>query len=503
MKSYLLKPLFYVLAIPVCMAMGSCKKILDVKPEDKLDRTQTYRNVFDADAAVWGVYGKLMNLAERYILLNELRGDLMEVTANADENIRQLNTHTVTLNNPYANPQPFYEVILNCNDVLKNFDIMLADKKLKLDEYNQRYADIAAIRTWTYLQLGIHYGSVPYVTNALEQLRDLHDQSKFPRISFQQLLDELIKTMETLPTMEDYSASTTLRTTVDGYNTQKFFINKYELLGELYLWRGRPSDYRAAATQFKRIMETGAIFRTDDNVFFQQYKIYQADVVNNNDIAVGYIRFRETDQNALIDNNTQGWRSIFARPFGDQQFNYEWIWALPFDKNFIDRNPFIDLFSPVGGKYLVKPSQAAIDNWNSQVQQNNFPFDARGRFSYRNILGQPVIMKYLYNYIEPNTGIPIGSIFDKNSKWFLYRAAGVHLHYAEAANRDGRHKIAYGIINNGIKATFDDPATADNTNEMQTFDGPPYDVNAPQGDPPDRCIAMNGTGALVFAEGHM
>src|SRR4051794_9411821 len=199
MKSYLLKPLFYVLAIPVCLAMGSCKKILDVKPEDKLDRTQTYRNVFDADAAVWGVYGKLMNLAERYILLNELRGDLMEVTANADENIRQLNTHTVTLNNPYANPQPFYEVILNCNDVLKNFDIMLADKKLKLDEYNQRYADIAAIRTWTYLQLGIHYGSVPYVTNALEQLRDLHDQSKFPRISFQQLLDELIKTMETLP----------------------------------------------------------------------------------------------------------------------------------------------------------------------------------------------------------------------------------------------------------------------------------------------------------------
>jgi hypothetical protein len=185
-----------------------------------------------------------------------------------------------------------------------------------------------------------------------------------------------------------------------------------------------------------------------------------------------------------VDNNSQGWRSIFARPVGDRDFGFEWLWVLPFDKNFAPANPFIDLFSPVGGRYLLKPSQAAIDNWNSQVQNNNFPFDARGRFSWRTINGQPVVMKYLYNYLEPNTGIPLGSIYDRNSKWFLYRAATVHLHYAEAANRDNQSKIAYGIINNGIKATFDDPATTDNTNEMQTFKSFPYDFNARQGDPP-------------------
>ncbi|MFL5739472.1 MAG: RagB/SusD family nutrient uptake outer membrane protein [Flavisolibacter sp.] len=473
-----------LIVLAVLLNIFSCRKILDVKPEDKLDKQQVYRNVFDADAAVWGIYGKFMNLAERYELLNELRADLMETTANADENLRELSTHSARPGNPYINPQPFYEVILNCNDALKNFNVMLQDKKLKLEEYNERYSDIAALRTWVYLQLGIHYGSVPYVTDALENVQILHDASKFPKISFNQLLDSMITTMETLPTKEDYPVSASLRTTVDQYNTQKFFINKYALLGDLYLWRGRGGDFQQAAVQFKRIMETGAIFRTDDNTFFQQYKIYQADVVNNNDISVGYIRFRETDQNALIDNNNQGWRSIFARPFGDQQFNWEWIWALPFDKNFISRNPFIDLFSPVGGQYLVMPSQAAVDNWNSQVQLNNFPYDARGLFTYRNILGRRVIMKYLYNYLEPTTGLPTGSIFDRNSKWFLYRAATVHLHYAEAANRDGRHKIAYAIVNSGIKNVFDDPSTADNTNEMQTFDIPPYDFNARQGDPP-------------------
>ncbi|HVG41637.1 MAG TPA: hypothetical protein VM888_08500, partial [Chitinophagaceae bacterium] len=470
MQSFFSKSILRALPIVFCLSVTSCKKMLDVTPQDTLSREQTYRNVFDADAAVWGVYGKFMNLADRYILLNELRADLMQYTGNADEYIRQLSTHTVNSDNPYINPQPFYEVILNCNDVLKNFDIMLADKKLKVDEYNQRYSDIAAVRTFVYLQLGIHYGSIPYITDALEKVEDIKDGSKFPKISFDQLLDELIRTMETLPTREDYTASATLRTTVDQYNTQKFFINKFELLGDLYLWRGKGADFNKAATQFKRIMETGAIFRTDDNVFFQQYKIYQADVVNNNDLAVGYVRFRENDQNALIDNNTQGWRSIFARPINDQQFNWEWLWVLPFDKNFIAKNPFIDIFSPVGGKYLVKPSQAAIDNWNNQIQKNDFPYDARGRLTYRTVLGQPVIMKYLYNYLNPTTGLPLVNLYDKTSKWFLLRAATVHLHYAEAANRDGRRKIAYGIVNNGIKAAFDNPATIDNTNEMQTFE---------------------------------
>lgn len=106
--SWWLLPLF-VLA----MGASSCKKILEVEQQQTLSREQTYRDVFDADAAVLGVYGKFMNLAKQYVILNELRADLMAVTANADEYLKQLSYHTVTENNPYINPRPFYEVILN------------------------------------------------------------------------------------------------------------------------------------------------------------------------------------------------------------------------------------------------------------------------------------------------------------------------------------------------------------------------------------------------------
>ena len=194
-------------------------------------------------------------------------------------------------------------------------------------------------------------------------------------------------------------------------------------------------------------METAARTGVDPNseAFYATYKIHYAGT-NNNDLVVGYAG-GVNDINKLADANNLGWRSMFGRRATESWFNYEWIWYLPFDKNFNPSNPFVDLFSNVNGSYLVQPSQQATDLWNAQKQTNNFPFDARGRLTYKNMGGSPVIMKYLYSYVDPFTSLPIGAnLQEKNGNWFLYRAATLHLRFAEAANRDGRRKLAYALL---------------------------------------------------------
>jgi hypothetical protein len=300
-------------------------------------------------------------------------------------------------------------------------------------------------------------------------------------------VDTLIKEVNALSYKDVYSSSTSLITAVDGYNTPKFFINKKCLLGDLYLWRSAytksSQDAKLAATNYKEVMETGG---TDPDM----YRVKQAEVLTNNDLAVNYWadgRIRKYNESDLVDDNNYGWRSMFARG-QDILFNTEWIWILPFDKSFKPGNPFIDLFSNRGGRYLVKPSQAAIDNWNSQVQaDNNFPYDARGKMTYKMLGGQPVIMKYLYNYLHATTFTP-NNILEKPGKWFLYRAATLHLRYAEAANRDGQTKIAYSLVNNGIKTNYDNNPGADTKrdvgNTQQTFESFPYNFDARMGDYP-------------------
>ncbi|WP_442590970.1 RagB/SusD family nutrient uptake outer membrane protein [Pedobacter sp. AW31-3R] len=460
------------LLLVVLMMHSSCKKVLDIDPEQTLAAENMYRNVFDADAAVIGIYGKLQSLAGQYVVLNELRGDLLEVTANASPDLKQVSTHQVAIGNPYADPRPFYEVIFYCNDALKNFDVMLKDKKFTTAEYNSRYADIGAVRSWLYLQLGIHFGTVPYVTHPFEKVEELKDVSKYPRLNFKQLLQELITFTERLPTLAPYPAATSLVTTVDGYSTAKFFVDKQILLGDLYLWN---NDYLKAATSYKAVMERYTT-SADGVEQFDFYKVRYAEAASNNDLAVGYIRYQEQNLGSLINSNTQGWKSMFARS-QDVLWNSEWIWVLPFNKNFAPVNPFIDLFAVKGGKYQVKPSQTAISNWGSQTQQNGFSFDARGLFSYASDSGQPVVSKYTYNY---NFLLPL----EKTGNWFLYRAALLHLHYAEAANRDHQGKVAWALVNYGIASAYDDAANTDKTNLQQSHEAAPYDFDARYGTAP-------------------
>ncbi|HMT72761.1 MAG TPA: RagB/SusD family protein [Chitinophagaceae bacterium] len=439
--------------------LTGCKKVFDLQPQDQLDHANAYQNVYDADAAVLGIYGKFMGLADRYVILNELRGDLLDYTANANEELRQVSTHTVTAGNPYADPRPFYEVIINCNDALENFKIMVANKKMTEAEFNQRYSDIGALRSFLYLQLGIHFGEIPYVTSSLKNVDEVKNTANFPRLKFNILLDSLISFTAALPYKDFYPSGSNLNLTVDGYQTQKFYINKKIMLADLYLWKG---DYLQAASWYRQVME----YATTAYGFGEEYySVYRIGWAGNSNHYVSYSR--AGDASTLVYND--GWRIIFEQPFGSRSSTMEWIWALPFDSKFKPDNSLIKLFSPVGGNYLVKPSQEVFDLWDGETQlppptgtnvppMLPLPYDARKLLSTATINGQPVAMKYLYNYINYATMAPFDPLA-KNGKWFLYRQSHMHMRFIEAANRSGKHRLSWGLWNNGIAGAYPAPTS--------------------------------------------
>lgn len=433
MKTNLNKKIAAVLVIGILSAGSwSCKKMLDETPEDKLDYTNAYQNVNDADAAVFGIYGQFLGLEKLYILQNELRADLVDVTPNAGLYLKELSTHTATKTNPYVDPRPYYQVIMNCNDALKNFDIMRAEFKMSIDDYNKHYSDIGALRSWIYLQLGIQYGSVPYITEAFETVDDLKNISKHPRITFDQLLDQLIAFTESLPYKEVYAYPTgnALVVTIDGNSTQKIFASKRFLLGDLYLWKG---NYPKASENYAMVMNAENN-NTNLNVAYNFYKI---NTTNDNytGLAVQYSRYQ--DEGALINSLDVGWRSIFGLPTTANPWNGEWLWGIAYNTSFKPVNPMVELCSLTGG-YQIKPSQAAKDNWNSQLQYSGIPYDARGKLSYTNSVGGDVITK----------------LTDNGGKWGIYRAGLLHLRFSEAANRDGQTKLGWAFLNTGLINTY-------------------------------------------------
>ena len=152
-----------------------------------------------------------------------------------------------------------------------------------------------------------------------------------------------------MPFLKPYPTGSTINTglitTYDGYNTKRFFIDKFALMGDLNLWKG---NYTVASTYYRQLMEhdgydldnPNGLYSAGDQ-FYQAFKQPYAEVINNNDLCVGYTRFRESDINSLVDNNSQGWRSMFARS-QDNLWLQQWVWSLPFNSNFNPENPFIN-----------------------------------------------------------------------------------------------------------------------------------------------------------------
>lgn len=461
-----------VIVATVLLSIAGCKKMLDIKPQDQLEESQAYQNVYDADAAVVGIYGKFMSLADRYVVLNELRADLLDCTPNANEALRQISTHSVTENNPYASPKPFYELILNCNDVLEHFQVMVKEKRMTEAEFSQRYSDIGALRTFLYLQLGIHFGEIPYVTSSLKSVDEVKNAGNYPKLSFNTLLDSLINFSERLPFKDVYPSGTNLNITVDGYQTQKFYVNKKVILGDLYLWKG---NYQKSAEYYRQVMETGTQGVVDGR-YYSFYKVgWDSDGTLDH-----YISYSRAGDASTLVYNSQ-WRVMFDQDYGSKGLDREWVWVLPFDSKFKPENSLIKLFSPIGGDYLVRPSQEVYDLWDGETQRaaqgGSIPYDARKLLSTMNIGGQPVAMKYLYNYLNYATASPVNPLV-KNGKWFLFRQTQLHMRFAEAANRAGRYRLAWGLWNSGIAGAYPAP-TSDVTNYHNTLsDSYPYNFDA-------------------------
>lgn len=438
---------------------------IDTELESVVEYKNHYNTIPDADNAILGLYGAFMKLAEQTIVLGELRADLMDVTTRASIDLQEINTNSPSKENKYADMTNYYSIIQNCNDIMSGFDDMLARHKMTSDEYAERYSDVVAIRCWTYLQLGMYFGKIVYVTDPAVSVEDAMQLEKQDKIGLDELLPRLIDCMESVPTLENYQNCSLVKYKLDGYELKNFFINKHLLLGDLYLWN---NNYLQAATQYRKFLSTDEDKSEYDN--HKKYRCMRYPTAGDLYFQIYYDRYMDGDMNSYHND----WLRMFSFSVDKTALWGELIWTISYDKAFEPRYPLIELFANQGeGKYQLKPSDHAIKNlWEAQVQTNGTIFDGRGRdSSFKLVNGEYVVQKYLYDY-DP------AKPYEKCGRWFLDRAGLVLLRYAEAANRCGYPKLAYSILNEGFKATYqwDDTEHQYNDLNSQTGWGPgnPY-----------------------------
>ncbi len=233
----------WVCCIFAAASLTSCDDMLDMGNDDVLYADRNHlTSANDTVNSYVGILVQLQKIAVRTNLFGELRGDLVDVNANAHADLKAISNFTVDDDNIYNNPRDYYAVINNCNYFLANADTLLREQRYENGAasdfyvFRAEYVAVRAVRAWLYLQLGQIYGSnIPFVTDPILSLDDADNAlANAPKKNLAQICDYFIDDLK------PYVAWFNYFTHSSGYNSHmpaRMSVFPVSLvLGDLYLW---------------------------------------------------------------------------------------------------------------------------------------------------------------------------------------------------------------------------------------------------------------------------
>ncbi len=416
LKNILFLTVSLLLAVLLCT---SCEKMLEMPNDSLLPEDKAFVDEFSARSSVMGVYALLQDVAQQLIILGELQGDLLTVTENADNDLRQLNEHRADATNIYTDPSGFFKVIVNCNEVLhKIHRARENDENISELEMATYTAELKLIRAWIYFKLVQIYGEVPYFEEPLSDYnQSLRMTSKLDSLQTEDfILDTILAQIVEVDTFE-----------LNMLEESPFFalrFNKFTnwaLQGDIHLWR---SNYAQARVTYDRV----------------------ADILANE----GFAGTDRLPYLTTFDFQDVNWKDIFQFNYSSGPFETLAILVVPFSKLYNQQHSLQRLFIyGEEGEYLLKPTDYILNAYQAQQviryevqpQERGTPGDLnRGKgVTYDSINDNPVVYKYSL-FREP---------FDNDAGIFAYRTADFHLKTCEVYARLKKNKDALAHLNEG------------------------------------------------------
>lgn len=235
-----------ILVLLMVLSCMSCGKMLEMDSEmvefasdNKLDTPE------DTLYSVMGIIRQMQVVADRTMLLGELRGDLMQLTPEASTDLQKVVAVPASDETSiYNNISDYYAVINNCNYYIANVDPNAERMSKKI--FRNEYIAVKVFRAWTYLQLAKIYGRVPLVLEPLLSVEEAQNAVNSQYVDMQDICNYFISDLsQYVGAKDDAEVEFPQYGSVNGFNSRKFFIPLRVILGEMCLWAGR---YTEAAT---------------------------------------------------------------------------------------------------------------------------------------------------------------------------------------------------------------------------------------------------------------
>ena len=188
----------------------SCEDFLSITPTDKIVLEDFWKTKGDVENVVAESY-RLMSrwdFLSRALVWGELRGDnVVEGDYGGNNDIKNIVDANLLPSNGYASWAPFYQVINNCNIVLKYAPGVLdEDPDFTLGDYDVVCGEMYAIRAFCHFYLVRTFRDIPLLTEAVvDNTQNLYQKQADPVAVLDACLADLYKAEELVLTSGNYT----------------------------------------------------------------------------------------------------------------------------------------------------------------------------------------------------------------------------------------------------------------------------------------------------------
>ncbi|HEX6180939.1 MAG TPA: RagB/SusD family nutrient uptake outer membrane protein, partial [Chitinophagaceae bacterium] len=380
-----MKKSFIYIMILLAAGSTSCKKWMDLKPQDGIVGNEFWNTKEQVDAAVIGVYTSMQANTEYFFLWGEARTDMVSPGFRAIQDEMDIVNLNMLPNNRYVNWRTIYQSINYCNNIIQLApDVLQKDNTFTQAHLDRAVAEALALRALCYFYLARSFGEVPLKLDATISDKDIIN---LPKSSKQAILDQVLADLK--------KAEPSLPLSYGNNDADKGRVTRYgaiAILADVYLWMDK---YAEAATECDKIISSGKFSLVNGQNFFNQV--------------------------FLAGNSSE---SIFELQFDVQRLN-----------------PFYFMHTPANKRWGAAPHLADMIYGIDLI--NPVPLvDVRGdKTSFRST--DFTIWKYVGADDDGNTFRAADQSF---ANWIFYRYADILLLKAEALNEQNKPLEASRIV---------------------------------------------------------
>jgi starch-binding outer membrane protein, SusD/RagB family len=398
----------------IIVSAASCKKYLDLKPEDGIIRQNFWKTKEQVAAAVNGCYASLLGssandtpIPEYLFLWGELRADLLVPSTGVASGELDIMNDNILETNSLTNWRAIYRTINYCNTVIDFApDVLKNDQTFTQQSLDAYLGEVKALRALMYFYLVRSFRDVPLVlksTSSDDQLQQL------AKSSGDSVLKQIVKDLSEA----EVSAPTTFNNTAfDKGRITRYTVNAIQ--ADVYLWMEK---YPEAIAACDKLINSGRY--------------------------------------GLLSGNSSWFTTLFAN--GNSN---EGIFEIQFDRSKL--NTFYTMFRSrprfVASPFVTDPENGLykadiIDPTNKDIRGDG----AAARF------GDGLIWKYI--------GVDADNLRaaeESFAHWIVYRYADVLLMKAEAEALTGQGQDALDIVNRIRQRAHALSSTAQNVDPSNT-----------------------------------